>query len=172
MPSKVLTCSYQTPIISRVLLQLGGAHGATDANTVLASSVGNVQSPSKKTLTFTQEQEGMRSDTICMSWNVSWLEVHHPDAVPADRCSLTAASTTISSVSTPTVSSSVMIHTTLPLLMIPTTLPSVMIPTTSPALMAPTVSPSVMIPTISSALMAPLLLMSLLWRWLPLCLLY
>ena len=77
---------------------------------------------------------------------VSWLEVNHPDAVPADRYSLIEASTTIPSVSTPTVSPSVMI---------PTNSPSVMIPTTSPALMAPTVCPLVMNPTTSPVLMAP-----------------
>ena len=56
------------------------------------------------------------------------LEVNLPDTVSADRYSLTAASTTIPSVSTPTVSPSVMIPTTLPSLITPTVSPSVMIP--------------------------------------------
>jgi len=53
---------------------VGGAHGAIEASTVSASSVGNVLSSSTKTLTLTQEQEALFQTSYEEQYNMYDLE--------------------------------------------------------------------------------------------------
>ena len=155
MPIKLSNELSPNPIDQSDAVTAGGT--ATVDGTTPASSVPNILSSPSDGQTFTQKQETlfqMRYEEQYYVYDleyVAWLEVNHPEAIPADRYSLITAPTASPLVIAPTVcpsvmmaptaSSSVMAPSTSPLVTAPT---AVMAPSTSPLMTAPTASPSLL----------------------------